>query len=161
MLRFDTAETQKFWQEACGACGLDPATPHHAGTFAEPVRPERAAFIDELAQMAADGRKHGTAHMLAQFEHDGIPLRLEGDCWIVTTIAGAPLCVVRITDVAVTPYEEVGEEFAACEGEGDLTVRYWRGAHLNYFKAQCLKWDLEWHDRQPIVCEQFELIYPA
>ena len=118
-------------------------------------------FIDELAGMARDGQKRGTAHMQLQFEKDGIAMREPGDCWILTTTDGAPLCVLRITDVAITAFNEVGEAFAAREGEGDLSIAHWRGAHLDYFKHQCANWQCEWRDDTPVVCESFERVYPA
>jgi len=144
---------------ACQATDIDPATTHHAGTFAEPRVPERATFLDQLSKMAAEGQKRGTAHMKLQFEHDAIPMRRPGDCWVVTAVAGDPLCVVRITGVAITPFEEVGETFAASEGEGDLSLAHWRGAHIKYFQDQCATWGHTWHDAMPIVCEGFELVY--
>ena len=162
MLIFDTAETQAFWRDACAATGIDPATPHHAGTFSEPAEPvedERVAFIDQLSGMARDGKKRGTAHMRLHFEHENIRMREPGDCWIVTTVAGEPLCVVRITNVDIKPFDQVGEVFAASEGEGDLSLEYWRGAHIDYFKRQCGQWAHEWRDDDPVVCESFELVH--
>ncbi len=159
MLRFDTAATQAFWREACAATGIDPATTYHSGTFAEPTTPDRAEFINELSGMARDGDKRGTAHMRLQFEQENIAMREPGDCWIVTTTDGVPLCVVRMTGVAITPFDQVAVEFAASEGEGDLSVAHWRGAHINYFKSQCKRWGEEWRDDRPIVCESFELAY--
>jgi hypothetical protein len=58
-----------------------------------------------------------------------------------------------------TPFDQVAVEFAAPEGEGDLSVAHWRGAHINYFKSQCKRWGQEWRDDRPIVCESFELAY--
>ena len=159
MLRFDTDETRSFWQLACAANGIAPATTHHAGTFAEPRSDERVAFINELSVMASDARKRGTAHLRLQFEREEIPMRRPGDCWIVTTTAGKPLCVVRITNVAITPCKDVEPKFAASEGEGDLSVAHWRGAHLPYFKSQCQQWGEEWREDRLVVCENFELVY--
>ncbi len=159
MLIFTTPEIDAFWREACKATGIDPTTTHHAGTFAEPRKDVHVAFIDELAGMARDGQKRGTAHMQLHFEHEDIRMREAGDCWIVTTVAGTPLCVVRITNVAITPFIEVGEAFAASEGEGDLSVAHWRGAHLGYFEEQCDLWGHEWCDDAPVVCESFELVF--
>jgi uncharacterized protein YhfF len=97
--------------------------------------------------------------MRLQFEQENIPMREPGDCWIVTTTDGAPLCVVRMTGVAITPFDQVAVEFAASEGEGDLSVAHWRGAHINYFKSQCERWGVDWRDDQPVVCENFERAY--
>ncbi len=162
MLIFDTAETQAFWRDACGATGIDPETPHHAGTFSEPAEPaeaERVAFIDQLSGMARDGKKRGTAHMRLHFEHENIPMREPGDCWIVTTVAGEPLCVVRITNVDIKPFNQVELAFAASEGESDLSLDYWRRVHSAYFQEQCERWGVEWREDLPVVCESFDLVY--
>ncbi len=159
MLFFDTPETAAFWQQACEAEGLDPAAPHHAGTFSAPGGGYDEAFNEELAALVRDGQKRGTTHMTLEFEHRAIPLRDIGHYWVVTTTGGTPFCVVRITNVAVVPYEDVTPEFAASEGEGDLSLAFWQGAHIDYFKDQCRQWGYEWRDSQPVVCESFELIY--
>lgn len=161
MLFFDTPGTREFWRKACAQADIDPQTPHHAGTFAEPDAddPEDAEFIDSLSELARSGNKRGTAHMALHFEHEGIRIREPGDAWIVTNTRGEPLCVVRITQVAITPFDQVGEEFAASEGEGDLSIAHWRKAHLDYFRNQCAQWNHTWRDDQPVVCESFELVY--
>jgi len=165
MLFFDTAGTQAFWRQACEVSGIDPATQHHAGTFAEPVEAdempieEQVAIIEEISSLARDGKKRGTTHTRLHFEQEAIRMREPGDCWVVTTVAGDPLCVVRITTVEIMPFDQVGEAFAASEGEGDLSLEYWRRGHLGYFKAQCRHWGKAWHDDQPVVCESFELVH--
>ncbi len=165
MLFFDTAETQAFRRQACDATGIDPETPHHTGTFAEPVEEdempieEQVVIIEEISRLALDGAKRGTTHTQLHFEQEGIRLREPGDCWVVTTVAGVPLCVVCITNVEIMAFDQVGGAFAASEGEGDLSLDYWRNGHLEYFKAQCRQWGHEWRDGQPVVCESFELVH--
>jgi uncharacterized protein YhfF len=163
MLIFDNPEIDVFWRQACEATGTDPATPHHAGTFAGPEDIAETAFIDEmnsrLAGLVAAGQKRGTTHMRLEFEHRSIPVREAGHCWIVTGAGGNPSCVVRITSVAIVPYEDVGLEFAASEGEGDLSLEYWHSEHRSYFRNQCAKWGYDWREDTPVVCESFEVVY--
>lgn len=159
MLFFDTLDTTAFWQQACEAEGLDPAAPHHAGSFSAPGGGYDETFNEDLATLVRDGQKRGTTHMTLEFEHRAIPFREIGHYWVVTTTSGTPFCVVRITNVAIVPYEDVTPEFAASEGEGDLSLAFWQGAHIDYFKDQCRQWGYEWQDSQPVVCENFELIY--
>ena len=68
--------------------------------------------------------------------------------------------LVRLTRVDVQPFNQVGLEFAASEGEGDLSLEYWRQAHRDYFDKFCAKFGLDWQEDSPVVCESFELIHP-
>ena len=40
-----------------------------------------------------------------------------------------------------------------------MSLAFWQGAHIDYFKDQCRQWGYEWKDSQNVVCENFELIY--
>ena len=165
MLCFDTSDTRDFWSNACRQANIDSQARHFAGTFSEltTVGDETVddviEIVDSLTQLAHDGQKRGTAHMQLHFEHEGIRVREPGDYWIVTNSVGKPACIVQVTNVAVLPFEEVGDEFADSEGEGDLTLEYWREAHKGNFIEQGAMWGETWRDDMPIVCESFELVY--
>lgn len=77
----------------------------------------------------------------------------------MTTWQGKPLCVIETEVVDIVPFEEVTEAFAAREGEGDKSLRYWREAHRAYFGRECQRIGREPDVRMPIVCEQFALVY--
>jgi uncharacterized protein YhfF len=62
--------------------------------------------------------------------------------------------------VTTVPFEAVTESFAAAEGEGDKSLRYWRKAHWSYFSRECQRLGKEPSCRMPVVCERFEVIYP-
>ncbi len=106
------------------------------------------------------GQKRGTAHLTSDFETNEIASRQAGDYWIVLNASGDPVCLVRLTRVDVQPFNQVGLEFAASEGEGDLSLEYWRQAHRDYFDKFCAKFGLDWQEDSPVVCESFELIHP-
>ena len=80
---------------------------------------------------------------------------------MVLNAALEPQCVVRCTNIALVPFREVTEEFAASEGEGDLSREYWATAHKRYFVKQLAEWDMEWDDTLVVVCESFELVWPT
>lgn len=160
MLGYDTEEIRSFWKRACAALGINEDTPYCAYTFAEPSgNPKVDPIIDELAEYALEGRKRGTAHLEMHFEIDNIARRNIGDYWIVLKVDGTPLCVVQIIGVAVTPFRDISPVFAASEGEGDLSLRHWRGSHLDYFVEQCERWGVEWSEDHPVVCESFIPVY--
>lgn len=126
MLIIDTPETETFWRKICDATVIDSVTPHHIGTFAKPADVEVPTFADELARMACDGKQRGTPHMQLDFDHGNIRMREPGDGWIVMTDVGEPLCVVRVTNAGIKPFNRVGDVFAASEGEADLSLDQWR-----------------------------------
>lgn len=165
MLLFNNSDTNEFWTQACEAEGFDPDARRISGAFSELTLvgdeslEDVIEITDSLTQLAVDGTKRGTAHMKLHFEHEGIEMREPGDFWVVTNSRGEPVCIVRLTNVETTAFDQVGEEFAASEGEDDLSLRYWGEAHKAYFMAQCEMWGEEWRDDMPIVCESFELVY--
>ena len=77
----------------------------------------------------------------------------------MTNWSGTPLCVIETRDVAIVPYEQVTAEFAATEGEGDGSLRYWREAHWAFFGRECARIGRSPDPRMPVVCERFEVIY--
>jgi uncharacterized protein YhfF len=77
----------------------------------------------------------------------------------MTDWQGKPLGVIETEVVEVVPFEEVTEAFAAREGEGDKSLRYWREVHWACFGRECRRIGREPDMRMPIVCEQFALVY--
>lgn len=159
MLGFDTAEIDAFWSEACTDGGIDPTSRRCAYTFAEPGKRENDSDINELSDLAARGQKRGTTHLRIHFDQERIVMREPGDYWIVTKTTGEPMCLVRITNIDIRPFNQVELAFAASEGEGDLTLEYWRDGHSTYFQEQCERWGVEWREDLPVVCESFDLVY--
>lgn len=53
---------------------------------------------------------------------------------------------------------EVPEEFAIAEGEGDRTYRYWKDAHVNFFTKELNEIRREFSEDMLLVCERFKLI---
>jgi len=72
---------------------------------------------------------------------------------------GEPLCIVESVEVTIRNYNEVDSDFAHNEGEGDLSLHYWREAHKNYFSRVLPKTGKEFSEEMPLVCERFKLIY--
>jgi uncharacterized protein YhfF len=47
---------------------------------------------------------------------------------------GRPRAVVETVSLEQRAFQEVDEAFARKEGEGDLTLEWWREVHMSYFK---------------------------
>ena len=118
---------------------------------------ERSA--NELAQLVLAGRKRATAGLVWSFESAAVPLPKVGDLSVVTNWDKAPLCVIETQRVDTVPYDEVSEEFAATEGEGDGSLLYWQQAHWAYFGRECQRIGRTRESRMPVVCERFEVVF--
>lgn len=114
---------------------------------------------NELAQLVLAGRKRATAGLVWSLEAASAPLPKAGDLSVVTDWARKPLCVIRTQRVDVVAYDEVSEEFAATEGEGDGSLQYWREVHWLSFERACRRIGRTPELKMPVACERFELIF--
>ena len=53
---------------------------------------------------------------------------------------------------------EVSEEFAIAEGEGDGTYEYWKNVHIEFFTKELKGINRKFSEDMLLVCERFELI---
>ena len=70
------------------------------------------------------------------------------------------MCIIETTGVEIVPFNDVTERFAATEGEGDKTLRYWREVHWLYFGRECKRIGKGASLQMPVVCEEFSVTYP-
>lgn len=156
MIGSKSPEVERLWQELRAAKGID-AVEYHASTFSDPALSPNA---DMIGNLAVSGQKRATAHLAVDFERNRIARREPGDYWVILNAMQKPICLVHITKVEVKPFNQVGEEIAIAEGEGDLSLEYWATAHGRYFKKQCALWGIEWRKDLSTVCEYFDLVWP-
>ena len=113
-----------------------------------------------LGDLVFQGQKRATAGLLWKNEINHKPIPKVGDLSVVTNWQQEPLCMIETTQVEIVPYEQVSEAFAAVEGEGDGTLRFWREVHWLYFSRECQRLGKEPSLRMPIICERFKVVYP-
>ena len=157
MIHSDSPEVIAFWQAFCEETGVPLDVHYHARTFSDP---RISKVTDDIAELARQGKKRGTAHLLLDFEKNGVPQREPGDYFMVLNGSLQPQCMVRCTNKVVVPFCDVTPTFAASEGEGDLSLAYWITAHKRYFLKQLSQWSMDWDESLPVVCENFELVWP-
>ncbi|UXY14376.1 ASCH domain-containing protein [Chitiniphilus purpureus] len=144
-----------FWCRFLTDTGRDPATPcyesFHFGDNCEDAT--------ELARLALGGSKHATAGLLWLNQSQGLPLPQPGSLSVLTWFDGTPVAVIETIQVEVVPFEEVSAEFAAAEGEGDLSLTQWRKSHWSFFSTICRHIGRTPSLRMPVICEYFAVIH--
>lgn len=148
---------RRFWDEFQASISYD-ASPlfYEAFHFDDNERTANA-----LGALVLSGRKRATAGLLWTNEVTNKPLPTIGALSVVTDWHDTPLCVIQSTHVEIVPFDSVSDSFAASEGEGDKTLRYWREAHWRFFSRECQRIGREPNPQMPVVCEQFTVVYPA
>jgi uncharacterized protein YhfF len=113
----------------------------------------------DLLALIASGKKRGGASLHAAYAIEKLPLPQVGEIAIVLDYNDKPVFVTRNTAVDIVPFNAVGADFAACEGEGDGSLAYWRAAHLDYFTRTSLELGITFNEGMLIVCERFEVLH--
>lgn len=102
----------------------------------------------KLIEMIILGVKTATCLM---YEPDGVPQ--VGDAFVILGVDSEPVCSIEITHVKIATYLTVDREHAFYEGEGDLTLDYWRKTTRQFFE----EYDL-FSPNMPLVCVRFKLL---
>ncbi len=120
---------------------------------------DSAELSFDLLALIASGKKRGGASLYAAYAIEKLPVPQIGDICIVLDYYNKPVFVTRNTAVDIVPFHAVGSGFAACEGEGDGSLVYWRSAHLDYFTRTGPELGLVFSEDMLIVCVRFEVLY--
>ena len=146
----------KFWREFCAANpDVNADEPYQVWFFGN-----TSEMASELVALVLEGKKRATASLFWEYEDKPEEEPVIGGYSVVTDYEGVPQCVVRTIELRVMPFNEVDEQFAFDEGEGDQSLDYWRQVHWEYFSRRSIEIHREPSNTMLVNCERFELLYP-
>ena len=119
---------------------------------------DNQAAADLCAELVVTERKRATATSLAELQLAGERIPRPGDYGIVTNWAGEAKAVIRTTSVEIRRFRDVDAAFARDEGEGDLTLEWWRTTHDAYYRRVLANSPYTVDDDLEIACERFVLL---
>lgn len=162
--QYDDDAIAAFWEVAKRQAKLTGIPGYFGPTPTESIPPPAWAFgatpnhADELLDLVLSGAKTATASALWDYEAENEPLPEAGTLGIVLDGSGTPRALVATTEVSVVPFDEVDEEHARLEGEGDLSLAHWRAAHEQFFRDHASHGG-EFTLDMPVVLERFQVLY--
>lgn len=116
---------------------------------------------NECAKLVSMGKKTATCSLKDAWTYDNEPLPNVGALTIVTDWHQAPVCIIKITEVAISKFKEVTPDFAQAEGEGDGSYEWWHAAHVEFFTDCAKSIGSSFNDDSELVLERFEKVYPV
>lgn len=161
----DDAQISAFWRVARRHARLEKIPVYGGPVPLELLQPAPVSFganaaqADELAELVLAGHKTLTSSALWDYEALGEPLPEVGTMNIVVDGSDHPRALIVVKAVETVPFDEVSAEHARAEGEGDLTLAYWRREHEGFFR-QFPEHNRGFSEQMPVVLEHFSVLYP-
>ena len=109
------------------------------------------ALADGLLALVITGKKTASCGAVRDYIAEGTPIPTTGRQDIVLDGAERPAALIEYTEVTQRRFDDVPEDFALAEGEGDYAE--WRAGHMAYFERNG-----GWSADLELVCERFRLI---
>jgi uncharacterized protein YhfF len=157
MPQAQSPEVERYWQSFLDTFSSQKGEiPHRYEAWGFGNTPEMA---DKLGVLVLRGIKTATASLVWSFEAENEPVTKVGDYSVVLDGKGKPICIIQATEIRILPFNQVDEEQAYLEGEGDRSLQYWREVHWRFFSEECAKMNREPEEDMPVVCERFKLVF--
>lgn len=114
---------------------------------------------NELAELVKKGTKRATTGLYYFYEIEGEALPKVGELSIIKDWQGKAHCVIETKKVTLLPFNEVTNEMAIIEGEGDKSLNYWREVHIDAFNRSLKELSIEFKENMLVVFEEFDVVY--
>lgn len=120
-----------------------------AGAWQMGDSPELAS---ELANLIKKGIKKASCGSFASYQQEESAPRI-GSYNIILDGQNVPVCVIRLVSLQLVRFCDINEEFARKEGEGDLSLEYWKKEHQRFFIREG-----HFSEDMELIAEEFEVV---
>ncbi len=120
-----------------------------AGAWQMGDSPELAS---ELANLIKKGIKTASCGSFASYQQEESAPRI-GSYNIILDGQNVPVCVIRLVSLQLVRFCDINEEFARKDGEGDLSLEYWKKEHQRFFIREG-----HFSEDMELIAEEFEVV---
>ncbi len=114
---------------------------------------------NECAKLVVEGKKIGTCGALISYEKSNTSIPKIGDLWIITDWDKNAVCIIKTTQIEPKKFSEIDKKWAETEGEGDLSLAYWKRVHWDFFTKELQQYNEKPSEDMVLICETFEKIF--
>ena len=145
---------QDYWNSYLKTLAHEPSNFHVEAGIAG-----NKEIADELLELYLSGKKTAGSGLVKAYKLAGDSLPKVGNHWIILDSGDEPRCIVKTNRVEQYQFDQVPEEVAIAEGEGDLSYEYWREAHIKFFTPFLDEWGISDLDKETLVTEFYEVVF--
>lgn len=150
-----TEDEERYWRAYLAQ------RPHSPGKSGNVIagHPGSPQIADTLITLYLQGKKIAGSSLVEDYTTAGEPLPQVGDHWIALDSSGLPRCILLTVRIETHKFVDVPERIAIAEGEGDLSLKYWRTAHSRLYAAHLSEWGLTQIEDATVITEFFRIVY--
>ncbi|WP_051563747.1 ASCH domain-containing protein [Enterovibrio calviensis] len=117
------------------------------------------SITDKLIALYLNGTKTAGSGLVEDYEVAGDALPKVGNFWIVLDSNSEPRIILKTVRTEINKFPEVPEYIAIAEGEGDLSLEYWKTVHAKFYEPHLSSWNLLNINDSHVITEFFELVW--
>ena len=114
---------------------------------------------DSLLQLYLSGKKIAGSSLVQDFISSGESLPQVGDFWILLDSNSMPRCILKTERSEMHKFKDVTVEIAVAEGEGDLSIDFWKKTHKKFYDPFLKTWGVTDIEDAAVVTEFFKLVH--
>lgn len=114
----------------------------------------------EMIELILNGKKRTSTNLLIESKLAGYPDSRIGAYHIILDGEDNPTAVIRTVQLTLGKLEDVSDDHAYWEGEGDRTRETYLNEHIKYYKRIGEQLGFEFNLDLELEFERFKLIYP-
>lgn len=116
---------------------------------------------DALIRLYRAGKKTAGSGLVKDYVTAGDPLPKTGDFWIILDSRDRPQFLVKTVRTELNLFGRIPKSVARAEGEGDLSVAYWKKVHARFYFPFLGAWGIDDLDKAEVITEHFEIVHRA
>jgi len=79
--------------------------------------------------------------------------------WIFLNSRNEPSCILKTEKIVTHKFKDVPVEIAIAEGEGDLSLEYWKRVHGQLYSPHLASWGIKGIEEATVITEFFSVVY--
>jgi len=149
-------EELAFWQKYADSIGGKESLRDAVVSVGYAGNPQ---ITDELLGLFRSGKKTAGSSLVEDFLSAGDPLPQAGNYWICLDSDGKPKCILQTHEIVTNKFKDIPAAIAEAEGEGDLSVEYWKRIHADLYATFLKAWGVLDLDEATVITEFFTIVY--